>query len=63
MFPLAFALIRDEFPRDKVPTATGIIGAMFAVGATIGFIGGGYITQTYSWQIVSFKALSSVRGC
>ena len=50
MFPLAFALIRDEFPREKVPTATGIISAMFAVGATIGFIGGGYITQTYSWQ-------------
>jgi MFS family permease len=50
MFPLAFALIRDEFPKEKVPTATGIISAMFAVGATIGLVGGGWITQTFSWQ-------------
>ncbi len=50
MFPLSFALIRDEFPKDKVPTATGIVSAMFAVGATIGLVGGGWITQTFSWQ-------------
>ena len=50
MFPLAFALIRDEFPKDRVATATGIVSAMFAVGATIGLVGGGWITQTFSWQ-------------
>ncbi len=50
MFPLAFAIIRDEFPRDEVATATGLVSAMFAVGATIGFVGGGWITQTFSWQ-------------
>ncbi|MGZ4907970.1 MAG: MFS transporter [Halobacteriota archaeon] len=50
MFPLAFALIRDEFPKDKVATATGLVSAMFAVGATIGLVGGGWITQTFSWQ-------------
>lgn len=50
MFPLAFALIRDEFPKEKVPTATGIVSAMFAVGATVGLVGGGWITQTFSWQ-------------
>ncbi|MGZ4931117.1 MAG: MFS transporter, partial [Halobacteriota archaeon] len=51
MFPLAFALIRDEFPKDRVATATGIVSAMFAVGATIGLVGGGWITQTFSWQM------------
>ncbi|MGZ7201336.1 MAG: MFS transporter, partial [Halobacteriota archaeon] len=50
MFPLAFALIRDEFPKERVATATGIVSAMFAVGATIGLVGGGWITQTFSWQ-------------
>jgi MFS family permease len=50
MFPLAFAIIRDEFPHDKVATATGLVSAMFAVGATIGLVGGGWITQMFSWQ-------------
>ena len=50
MFPLAFAIIRDEFQHDKVATATGFVSAMFAVGSTIGLVGGGWITQTFSWQ-------------
>lgn len=50
MFPLAFAIIRDEFPHGKVATAIGLVSAMFAVGATIGLVGGGWITQTFSWQ-------------
>jgi len=36
MFPLAFAIIRDEFPPERVPTATGIVSAMFGAGAAIG---------------------------
>ncbi|HYA32952.1 MAG TPA: hypothetical protein VEG65_03005 [Candidatus Bathyarchaeia archaeon] len=39
---IAFALIRDEFPMDKVPPATGVVTAMFAVGAT-GLVRGGWI--------------------
>ena len=50
MFPLAFAIIRDEFQHEKVATATGFVSAMFAVGSTIGLVGGGWITQTFSWQ-------------
>jgi MFS family permease len=50
MFPLAFALIRDEFPKEKVAIATGIVSAMFGIGATIGLVGGGWITQTFNWQ-------------
>jgi len=36
IFPLEFAIIRDEFPPERVPAATGIISAMFGVGAAIG---------------------------
>ncbi len=51
MFPLAFAMIGDEFPREKIAGAQGLVAAMFSVGATIGLIGGASITQAYGWQL------------
>ncbi|MCX6658465.1 MAG: MFS transporter, partial [Euryarchaeota archaeon] len=41
MFPLAFGLIRDEFPPDRIPIAQGVISAMFGVGTAVGFVVGG----------------------
>ncbi len=38
VIPLAFGIIRDEFPREKLATAIGTIAAMTAVGG-----GGGRI--------------------
>jgi MFS family permease len=49
MFPLAFGIIRDTFPKDKVPTAIGTVSAMFSVGVSIGLLGGGYITSVGHW--------------
>jgi MFS family permease len=51
MFPLAFAMIGDEFPPAGVAAAQGIVSAMFAAGAAIGLVGGAYITQNYGWQL------------
>ena len=50
MFPLAFSIIRDEFPPDRIPIAQGIISAMFGVGTGIGFVIGGYVTDVLGWQ-------------
>ncbi len=50
MFPLAFSIIRDEFPRDKMAVAQGIISAMFGVGTAIGFVVGGEVTDRLGWQ-------------
>jgi MFS family permease len=49
MFPLAFGIIRDTFPRDKIPTAIGTVSAMFSVGVSLGLLGGGYITSVGHW--------------
>ena len=38
MFPLAFSIIRDEFPRERLAVAQGIISAMFGVGAVVGVV-------------------------
>jgi MFS family permease len=51
MFPLAFALIGEEFPKTQVAYAQGIVSAMFSAGASIGLFGGAWITQTFGWQL------------
>jgi EmrB/QacA subfamily drug resistance transporter len=50
MFPLAFGIVRDTFPRKMIPMAIGIISAMFSVGVSIGLVGGGYIISVASWR-------------
>ncbi|MDR4512970.1 MAG: MFS transporter [Nitrososphaeraceae archaeon] len=50
MFPIAFSIIRDCFPREKVSIGQGVITSMFATGAAIGFSIGGLIVQTYGWH-------------
>lgn len=50
MFPLAFSLIREEFPPRLVPTAQGIVSAMFGVGIVVALPVGAYIAQNYGWR-------------
>jgi MFS family permease len=51
IFPLAFALIGEEFPKERIAGAQGIVAAMFGVGAAVGLLGGAWITQNYGWQL------------
>ena len=51
MFPLAFAMIPEAFPAARVGQAQGIVSAMFASGASLGLVGGGYISYTWGWQL------------
>jgi MFS family permease len=51
MFPLAFALIGEEFAKEKVAQAQSIVSAMFSAGASIGLFGGAWITQNFGWQL------------
>ncbi|MEM0174106.1 MAG: MFS transporter, partial [Sulfolobaceae archaeon] len=50
MFPLAFSLIREEFPPYLVPRAQGIVSAMFGVGAAISLPIAAYIAQNLGWE-------------
>ena len=54
MFTLAFGIVRDTFPRERIPVAIGMISAMFSVGVSIGLIGGGYITSVAKWTDAFF---------
>ncbi|UCE45086.1 MAG: MFS transporter [Methanobacteriota archaeon] len=63
-FPLAFAIIRDEFPNEKLAVAQGVISAMFGVGNAFGLVVGGYVTEEWGWQwtyhtVIPFSILAT----
>jgi EmrB/QacA subfamily drug resistance transporter len=63
-FPLAFAIIRDEFPDEKMAVAQGVISAMFGVGNAFGLVVGGYVTEEWGWQwtyhtVIPFSAIAA----
>ncbi len=51
MFPLGFAMLPEVFPAARVGESQGIVSAMFAAGAALGLVGGGWISQSYGWQV------------
>jgi MFS family permease len=51
MFPLGFAMLPEVFPAARVGQSQGIVSAMFAGGAALGLVGGGWISQSYGWQV------------
>lgn len=57
MFPIAFGIVRDQFPRAKISIGQGVITSMFASGAIIGLIVGGFIIQNYGWQTTFFTII------
>jgi EmrB/QacA subfamily drug resistance transporter len=51
VLPLSFGLIRDEFPKEKVMGAVGVIAALAAAGAGLGIVLAGPIVDAldYHW--------------
>ena len=50
IFPLCFAIIRDEFPREKVSSSIGLISATFGIGGGAGLILGGVLVDNASYH-------------
>src|SRR6266545_5038278 len=50
VFPLSFGIIRDEFPREKVGVAIGLVSAVFGVGGGFGLVLSGVIVDHLSWR-------------
>jgi EmrB/QacA subfamily drug resistance transporter len=50
IFPLAFGIIRDEFPRERVVSGIALISAILGVGGGLGIVLAGPISQALSYH-------------
>jgi len=60
MFALAFSLIREEFPRELIPRAQGLVSAAFGIGAAVALPLGAYISQYFGWRTTYHTAIPFV---
>lgn len=50
LFPLSFAIIRDEFPPDRVKVGIGLLSAVFGVGSGFGIVLSGIVVDNLGWR-------------
>jgi MFS family permease len=57
MFPIAFGIVRDQFPPEKLAIGIGTFSAMFAAGSVVGLAIGGTIIQNFGWRVTFFSII------
>jgi MFS family permease len=57
MFPIAFGIIRELLPAQKLAIGVGIFTSMFAAGSVVGLGLGGTIVQHLGWRTTFFSIL------
>jgi len=57
MFPIAFGIVRDQFPPEKLAIGIGTFSAMFAAGSVVGLAIGGSIIQNFGWRTTFFSII------
>ncbi|HYL66848.1 MAG TPA: MFS transporter [Nitrosopumilaceae archaeon] len=62
MFPIAFGIVRDIFPIQKLGMAQGIFTSTFFGGAVIGLIAGAKIISDYGWHATFFSVFPIAIG-
>ena len=60
IFPLAFGIIRDEFPADRRAAGIALISAILGVGGGAGIVLAGPITQQLSYHWLFWLPLAAV---
>jgi len=62
IFPLAFGIIRDEFPREKVGAGIGLISATFGIGGGAGLVFAGVIVDNLDYTWIFWLSLLVIAG-
>jgi len=50
IFSIAFGIIRDQLPKDKLAIGVGVFSSMFAAGSVVGLAVGGSIINNFGWH-------------
>ncbi len=50
IFPLAFSIARDEFPRERVAGSIGLMSSILGVGGGLGMLAGALISEHLGWH-------------
>src|SRR5688572_27259404 len=62
IFPLCFAIIRDEFPKERVSSSIGLISATFGIGGGAGLIMGGLLVDHASYHWIFWLGAAMAAG-
>jgi MFS family permease len=62
MFPIAFGIIRDRLPKDKLSIGVGIFSSMFAAGSVVGLGIGATIIENFGWRATFFSIVPFAIG-
>jgi MFS family permease len=57
MFPIAFGIIKSQFPQQKLAFAQGIFISTFAGGSAVGLAVGGTIVHYFGWHATFFSII------
>lgn len=60
IFPLGLSLVREEFPREMVPRAQGILSGMFGAGFAVSLPLGAWVSNNYGWRTTYHSAIPFV---
>ena len=60
VFPLSFAIIRDEFPPRRVPQGIALISAILGIGGGLGIVLAGPIIEHFSYHWLFWFPLGAV---
>src|SRR3954464_13906232 len=60
IFPLAFSIIRDEFPNERVPGAIGLVSSLLGIGGGAGVVFAGIVTQSLSYHWLFWLPLALI---
>ena len=60
VYPLAFGIIRDEFPRERVAGSIGLVSSLLGIGAGLGLVVPGLILERLSYHWLFWLPLAVI---
>src|SRR5436189_1876662 len=60
IFPLAFSIIRDEFPKERVPGSIGLVSSLLGIGGGAGVVFAGIVTENLSYHWLFWFPLGAI---